>query len=64
VVPIKILQLFTPDELQKVISGEKKDLDIVDLRANCVIHGFEDMHGQNYLHNFWIVLENFDKEDK
>jgi len=64
VVPIKILQLFTPDELQKVISGDKKDLDIADLRENTVTHGFDDMYGQNYLHQFWIVLENFAKEDK
>ena len=32
VVPIKLLQMFTPDELQNVISGDKADLDIVDLR--------------------------------
>jgi len=55
VVPIKILQLFTPDELQNVISGEKKDLDVVDLRNNCTINGFNSSADQNYLTKFWIV---------
>jgi hypothetical protein len=38
IIPVNFLKLFTAAELQSVISGEEKDLDVADLRSNSNIH--------------------------
>jgi len=60
-IPSSWLHFFNPEELQTLISGSQ-DFDINDLKANCVLKGFQptDLTIQ-YL---WILLESFSVEEK
>lgn len=57
------LKLFSPAELQKLISGESIDIDISDLRKYTHYEGgyFE---GHKTIRSFWNVLNSFSEKEK
>ncbi|RUP48184.1 hypothetical protein BC936DRAFT_144860 [Jimgerdemannia flammicorona] len=57
------LRIFSPPELQRVISGEDVDFDVADLRKHTQYqNGYFDQHP--VMRALWHVLEDFDSDDK
>lgn len=56
VIDPEMLTMFFPDEIQLLISGGKNEIDIADLRANCVYNGYDQR--DSYMNNFWQYLES------
>eukprot|EP00293_Proteomonas_sulcata_P020158 CAMPEP_0184314510 /NCGR_PEP_ID=MMETSP1049-20130417/74919_1 /TAXON_ID=77928 /ORGANISM="Proteomonas sulcata, Strain CCMP704" /LENGTH=632 /DNA_ID=CAMNT_0026632461 /DNA_START=46 /DNA_END=1944 /DNA_ORIENTATION=- len=57
------IRMFSPDELQMIISGSVQKIDLQDLRANCVYGGgYSEEHESVQL--FWKVVEEFEQEDR
>ncbi|KAF7729972.1 Ubiquitin-protein ligase E3B [Apophysomyces ossiformis] len=57
------IKIFTPSELQRVISGEDAELDISDLRRHTEYeHGYFDQHP--VIRMFWQIVEEFSPEEK
>ncbi|RUS19218.1 hypothetical protein BC937DRAFT_87818 [Endogone sp. FLAS-F59071] len=57
------LKLFSPPELQRVISGEDVDFDVADLRKHTQYqNGYFDQHP--VVRALWQVLEDLDSDDK
>ncbi|CAJ0758000.1 3200_t:CDS:2, partial [Entrophospora sp. SA101] len=63
IIPKNWLRMFSPPELQRVISGDDDDWDITDLRR-CTEYkeGYFDQHP--CIRNFWSILEDFKSNDK
>jgi len=51
------LRMFSPEELQMIISGSVQPVDIQDLRRHCVYGGYTPDHESVQL--FWRVVEKF-----
>ncbi|ODN04927.1 Ubiquitin-protein ligase E3B [Orchesella cincta] len=63
VIPQEWLRIFSPLELQRLISGEDSDIDLVDLRRNTQYYGgFHDNH--RVILWLWEILENDFAEDE
>jgi len=63
VIPQEWLRIFSPLELQRLISGEDSDIDLVDLRRNTQYYGgFHDNH--RVILWLWEILENDFIEDE
>ncbi|ORY66710.1 HECT-domain-containing protein [Neocallimastix californiae] len=59
----KWLQMFSPAELQKLISGESVNIDINDLRKYAKYEGgYFDQH--KTIRNLWSVLEGLSEKEK
>lgn len=57
------IRMFSPDELQMLISGSVQAVDLKDLRSNCVYGGgYHDNHPSVEI--FWGVVEEFDKKER
>jgi len=54
--------MFDSNELQTLISGNNRKIDIDDLRANCVYNGYEE--GDEVIRMFWEVVEDFNEQMK
>ncbi|CAG8467534.1 1607_t:CDS:10 [Acaulospora morrowiae] len=63
VIPENWLRMFSPPELQRVISGEDVDWEPSDLRK-CAVYqdGYFDQH--RCIKNLWSILEDFDSKDR
>ncbi|KAI9140489.1 hypothetical protein BKA69DRAFT_1079194 [Paraphysoderma sedebokerense] len=62
VIPPLWTSIFSPPELQRLISGDDVDIDIQDLRRNTIYQGYFDKH--KVIINFWSVFSEFSKEEK
>jgi len=57
IIPNKWIQIFSPPELQRLISGEDTNIDLNDLRRNTQYYGgFHDNH--RVILWLWEILEN------
>ncbi|KAJ1492532.1 hypothetical protein T484DRAFT_1770889 [Baffinella frigidus] len=57
------IRMFSPDELQMMISGSTLPVDIDDLRGNCVYGGgYSEEHATVKI--FWEVLNDFDQKER
>jgi len=54
--------MFDSNELQTLISGNNRTIDISDLRANCVYAGYEE--DGEVIRMFWEVVEDFNEQMK
>jgi ubiquitin-protein ligase E3 C len=57
----KWLRMFDQSELQQLIGGEETPIDIDDLRAHTVVHGFPV---DDTLRMFWKVVKDFNQGEK
>lgn len=64
IIPVEWLRMFSAPELQLLIGGTPKDVDVADMRANTVYAGgYHDQHP--VINAFWEVLEHdFSHEDR
>lgn len=53
-VPLRWLRMFSPRELQLLISGDTQRLDLDDLRRHVAYHGYADR--EPYIEAFWEVV--------
>ena len=62
----EMLSMFSPHELQTLISGSNKPLDLGDLRRNCVVrnNNFSEARKQEYMKWFWDVVRDLDVEQQ
>ncbi|KAI8982004.1 hypothetical protein BDF20DRAFT_905697 [Mycotypha africana] len=57
------LKLFSPLELQRVLSGEKTDIDLEDLRKHTIYeNGYFERHP--VIRSFWQILSEFSAAEK
>ncbi|KAI8986495.1 hypothetical protein BDB01DRAFT_785829 [Pilobolus umbonatus] len=57
------IKIFSPPELQRVLSGEDKDFDITDLRKHTAYdNGYFDQHP--IIRSFWQIIHEFTSEEK
>lgn len=61
VIPKSILTMFTPAEMELMISG-MPELDFNDLQKNTDYHNYTK--DTKVIKNFWIVLKKFNREQK
>ncbi|GBC22980.2 uncharacterized protein OCT59_014075 [Rhizophagus irregularis] len=62
-IPENWLRMFSPPELQHVLSGEDADWEVSDLRKYTVYHGgYFDQHIS--IRHFWSILEDMNLKDK
>ncbi|CAG8551382.1 12020_t:CDS:10, partial [Racocetra persica] len=62
-ISINRLRMFSPPELQRVMSGEDINWDVADLRKYTIYQsGYFDQH--KTIRNLWSILEEFDSKDK
>ena len=60
--PIPWLRMFGPRELQLLLGGSERSVDVSDLRANTGYSGgYHD--SQPYIASFWRVLQGFSDDD-
>ena len=57
----KWLRMFDPKELQELIGGEEKPIDVDDLRANSYDSGFVNSDTPRL---FWGVVKSFDQDER
>ncbi|EDO17538.1 hypothetical protein Kpol_534p17 [Vanderwaltozyma polyspora DSM 70294] len=56
------MEMFNSVELQMLISGGDRDIDLNDLKQNTVYGGFEE--GDVTVKNFWEILKEFEPEER
>lgn len=57
------IRMFSPDELQMLVSGSTQPVDLKDLRSNCVYTGgYHDSHPSVEI--FWRVVDGFDRKQR
>jgi ubiquitin-protein ligase E3 C len=57
----KWLRMFDPSELQELIGGEEKPIDVDDLRANSTESGFMNSETTRL---FWGVVKGFNQDQR
>ncbi|KAI9319767.1 hypothetical protein BX666DRAFT_1916034 [Dichotomocladium elegans] len=63
IIPEGWVKVFSPPELQRVISGEDKDFDVVDLRRHTEYqNGYFDQHP--IIRSLWQIVEDFSSDEK
>lgn len=55
-------EMFNSSELQKLISGEGKDINLEDLKSNTIYGGFSDT--SLTIQYFWQILEEFEPQQR
>lgn len=61
--PIEWLRMFNVNELQLIIGGDHKRIDLADMRRHVVYHaGYYDTHP--YIQSFWKIVEEMSLEDQ
>lgn len=55
-IPNGWIRMFSPRELQLLISGDQAMLNIADLRRNVTYHGYDDR--EPYIETFWQIVGN------
>ncbi|KRX09600.1 HECT-domain-containing protein [Pseudocohnilembus persalinus] len=58
VIDINWLQMFDEEELQLLICGDRKALDVEDLRSNSAYEGYSK--NESYIKEFYKILSKFD----
>lgn len=61
IVPRSWLNLFNPDELQMLIAGDEKPVDLDDMQRHTVLHGYEA--ASPTMVSFWSVLRSLPADD-
>ena len=56
------LQIFSEEELQTVISGSKRNFDIVDLKKHTQYKGYTSF--DSTIRDFWKIFEEFTEQEK
>ncbi|KAI7883316.1 HECT-domain-containing protein [Lichtheimia hyalospora FSU 10163] len=57
------IKVFSPPELQRVISGEDTDFDVADLRQHTEYHnGYFDQHP--IIRSLWQIIQEFNSDEK
>ena len=62
IIDLNYLELFTNAELGRLLCGETKSFDVMDLFENTVTNGFEQR--PDIIDEFWRVLHNFSDVEK
>ena len=60
-IPRTWLNLFNPDELQMLIAGDEKPVDLNDMREHTVLHGYDP--NSPTMVSFWNVLRSLPADD-
>lgn len=65
-IPMSLLQVFTPHELQILISGDpsSKDIDLEDLKKYTEYHPSMDVLNSDAVVWFWDIMEEFQTENR
>eukprot|EP00386_Alphamonas_edax_P014067 GDKI01043319.1.p1 GENE.GDKI01043319.1~~GDKI01043319.1.p1 ORF type:complete len:201 (-),score=59.55 GDKI01043319.1:82-684(-) len=63
VIPVHLFRMFSPEELQLLISGTTEGFDVDDLRRHAVYSGGY-MEGDETLEIFWRVLRSMSHKDR
>lgn len=58
------LAMFSPSELQTLVSGADADLDVDDMMKHCAVHNIRDEADRDYMNLFWSVVSEMSPEDK
>ncbi|VDM58465.1 unnamed protein product [Angiostrongylus costaricensis] len=58
------LAMFSPSELQTLVSGADADLDVEDMMKHCAVHNIKDEADREYMDLFWSVVGEMSPEDK
>ncbi|KAK6035694.1 HECT-domain protein [Cooperia oncophora] len=62
------LAMFSPSELQTLVSGADADLDVDDMMKHCAVHNIRGKltyeADRNYMDLFWSVVGEMSAEDK
>ncbi|WKX97400.1 hypothetical protein Q1695_013227 [Nippostrongylus brasiliensis] len=58
------LAMFSPSELQTLVSGADADLDVEDMMRHCAVHNIRDEADRDYMNLFWSVVGEMSPEDK
>uniref|UniRef100_A0A158PBS2 HECT-type E3 ubiquitin transferase n=1 Tax=Angiostrongylus cantonensis TaxID=6313 RepID=A0A158PBS2_ANGCA len=58
------LAMFSPSELQTLVSGADADLDVDDMMKHCAVHNIKDESDREYMDLFWSVVREMSPEDK
>ncbi len=62
IIPEGCLDLFSPDELLRLISGDNRGFEIEELRTNCEYHGYSA--SSPTVKRFWKIMEEFNEKQK
>ncbi|CAJ0606005.1 unnamed protein product [Cylicocyclus nassatus] len=58
------LAMFSPSELQTLVSGADADLDVDDMMKHTAVHNIRDDADRDYMNTFWSVVSEMSPEDK
>ncbi|KAK6738463.1 hypothetical protein RB195_020519 [Necator americanus] len=58
------LAMFSPSELQTLVSGADADLDVDDMMKHTAVHNIRDEADRDYMNLFWSVVSDMSPEDK
>ncbi|KIH64537.1 HECT-domain protein [Ancylostoma duodenale] len=58
------LAMFSPSELQTLVSGADADLDVDDMMKHTAVHNIRDEADRDYMNLFWSVVSEMSPEDK
>lgn len=64
VIDLGWLAMFSPSELQTLVSGADADLDVDDMMKHCAVHNIKDEADREYMDLFWSVVGEMSPEDK
>ncbi len=61
-IPLDWIRMFHVHELQLVIGGDQRKIDVQDMKRNTAYHGYAENEG--YIQWFWKIIEEMDVEDQ
>lgn len=61
-IPRRWVRMFSPRELQLLISGDHETIDVADLRRHAAYHGYADREA--YMESFWEVVQSMSAQQQ
>jgi len=61
-IPRRWVRMFSPRELQLLISGDHETIDVADLRRHAAYHGYADREA--YIESFWEVVQSMSAQQQ
>jgi ubiquitin-protein ligase E3 C len=61
-IPLSWIRMFRVHELQLVIGGDRRRIDVEDMRRNVVYHGYQEQ--EEYVQWFWNIVEEMTLDDQ
>jgi ubiquitin-protein ligase E3 C len=61
-IPLDWIRMFHVRELQLVIGGDQRKIDVQDMKRHTAYHGYAE--NERYIQSFWKIVEEMDIEDQ